>query len=93
MVRTFRDKSTAALFVGKPAKKIPPQIRKRAREKLDMVDQAQSLEDLRVPPANRLDTLKGERADQHSIRINDQWRLCFRWDDGDAFEVEITDYH
>lgn len=93
MIRTFRDKPTAAIFLGKPAKRVPPDIRKRAREKLDMINQAQVLEDLRTPPANRLEALKHARAGQYSVRINDQWRVCFRWEHGDAFEVEIIDYH
>lgn len=93
MIRTFTDKTTAAVFLGKPAKRLPPDIRKRAREKLDMIDQARVLADLRVSPANRLEPLKGERAGQYSIRINRQWRVCFRWEDGDAYDVEITDYH
>lgn len=93
VIRTFGDKSTAAIFLGKPAKRLPPEIRKRAREKLDMINQARVLDDLRMPPANRLESLKGDRAGQHSIRINDQWRVCFRWEAGDAYGVEIADYH
>lgn len=93
MIRTFRDKTAAALFLGKPVKRLPPEIRKRAREKLDMIHNAHSLEDLRVPPANRLEALSGDREGQHSIRINQQWRVCFRWENGEAYEVEITDYH
>jgi len=93
MIRSFRDKGTAALFMGKPVKRLPPEIRKRAREKLDMIHNAHSLEDLRVPPANRLEALSGDREGQHSIRINQQWRVCFRWENGEAYEVEITDYH
>ena len=93
MIRAFRDKATAALFMGRPVKRPPPEIRKRAREKLDMIHNAHPLEDLRVPPANRLEALSGDRAGQHSIRINQQWRVCFRWENGEAYEVEITDYH
>jgi proteic killer suppression protein len=79
--------------MGKPVKRLPPEIRKRAREKLDMIHNAHSLEDLWVPPANRLEALSGDREGQHSIRINQQWRVCFRWENGEAYEVEITDYH
>ncbi|MBK1726336.1 type II toxin-antitoxin system RelE/ParE family toxin [Halorhodospira neutriphila] len=93
MIRTFRDKTTAALFLGKPVKRLPPEIRKRAREKLDMIHNAHALEDLRVPPANRLEALSGDREGQYSIRINQQWRVCFRWENAEAFEVEVTDYH
>lgn len=93
MIRTFRDKSTAALFAGKPPRRVPPDLRKRAREKLDLLHSARTLEDLRVPPANRLESLEGRRNGQHSVRVNDQWRICFQWHDGDAFEVELVDYH
>lgn len=93
VIRTFGDKSTAAIFVGLPVRRLPQEIHKRAREKLDMINQARVLNDLRVPPANRLESLKGDRAAQHSIRINDRWRVCFRWEKGDAYGVEIVDYH
>ena len=84
---------TAAIFVGQPAKRLPPAIRKRAREKLDMLDNAAVLDDLRAPPSNRLEAKKGNRKGQHCIRINDQWRICFEWIEDDAYNVEIVDYH
>jgi proteic killer suppression protein len=93
MIRSFRDKASAALFQGLPPKRLPPDLRKRAREKLDLLHNATRLDDLRLPPANRLEVLSGDRAGQWSIRINGQWRLCFVWRNGDAWNVEITDYH
>jgi len=75
------------------SKRLPPNLVKRALRRLEYVDLATSLDDLRVPPSNRLHRLKGDRAGQHSISINDQWRICFRFIDGDAYDVEITDYH
>ena len=93
MIKTFSDKRTAALFMGIPAKGLPADIRKRAREKLVALSQATVIEDLRAPPSNRLEALKGDRAGQNSIRVNNQWRLCFVWRDGDAYDVEFTDYH
>jgi len=93
MIASFRDKLTAAVFRDQMPKGFPADIAKVARRKLRMLDAAARLDDLRVPPANRLEALSGDRAGQHSIRINDQWRLCFVWKDGNAEEVEITDYH
>ncbi len=93
MVRTFADKRTKAVFEDVPVKGFGPDIRRSERKKLLMLDRSASLADLRVPPGNRLEALKGDRAGQHSIRINDQWRICFVWREGDAYEVEITDYH
>ena len=93
MIKTFADKPTAAIFSGLMVKKLPPAISKRAREKLDMLHRARTLNDLRVPPANRLESLTGDRKRFWSIRINDQWRVCFRFENGDAFDVEIVDYH
>jgi proteic killer suppression protein len=92
-IKTFKDKAAAAAFLGLPVKSLPPAIRKRARAKLEMLHRAASLDDLRIPPANRLEALKGSRAGQHSIRVNDQFRVCFRWTGTDAEEVEIADYH
>ena len=92
-IKSFRDKATAALFLGLPVKGMPPELRKRALAKLVMLDKAGALDDLRVPPGNRLEALKGNRAGQHSIRVNDQFRLCFIWTGTDAGDVEFTDYH
>jgi toxin HigB-1 len=89
----FRDKLTAAVFAGFAPKGFPADIATVARRKLRMLDSAQRLSDLRAPPSNRLEALKGDRAGQHSIRVNGQWRLCFIWHDGNARRVEICDYH
>ncbi|HNO59822.1 MAG TPA: type II toxin-antitoxin system RelE/ParE family toxin [Plasticicumulans sp.] len=93
MIRSFRDKITAALFLGKPPQRVPPDVRKRAREKLDMIDAATTIDALRIPPGNRLEALQGSRFGQWSVRVNDQWRICFRYVDGDAWDVELCDYH
>lgn len=93
MIRTFADKEAEKLWQGTPSRKLPTDIQQVARRKLRMLNNAATLDDLRVPPANRLEALKGDRKGQHSIRINDQWRICFQWKDGDALSVEITDYH
>lgn len=93
MIKSFADKTTAALFSGHRVRRLPPDIQRRAYAKLQALDAADSLDFLRVPPSNRLEALRGDREGQWSIRINDQWRLCFRWDDGDAHDVEVTDYH
>lgn len=93
MIQSFRDKETSHLFQREPIRKIPPEIQRAALRKLWMIDAAQRLDDLKIPPANRLEKLRGNRAGQYSIRINDQWRICFRWDQGNAQDVEITDYH
>jgi proteic killer suppression protein len=93
VIRTFADKRTKAVFEDVPVKGLGPDVRRRTRKKLLMLDRSASLADLRVPPGNRLEALKGDRAGQHSIRVNDQWRLCFIWREGDGYEVEITDYH
>lgn len=93
MIRSFADKRTAAVFAGHTVRGLPHQMQRRARAKLLMIDAAQLLGDLRAPPGNRLKALKGDRRVQHSIRVNDQWRICFRWSDGEAWDVKITDYH
>jgi len=93
MIKTFSDKQTAAVFEGYQVKQLPKEIQSTARRKLKMIDAAPSIASLRVPPGNRLELLKKDRAGQWSIRINDQWRICFCWVDGDATEVEIADYH
>ena len=93
MIRSFRDRETERLFRREPVRKLPPDVRRVALRKLVLLDAAESIEDLRVPPGNRLEKLTGDRAGQQSIRINDQWRVCFRWKEGDAEDVEIVDYH
>ena len=93
MIRSFADKRTAALFAGYSVKAVPNQIQGRARAKLLAVDAAKELDDLRVPPGNRLEALHGDRRGQHSIRVNDQWRICFEWREAAASNVEIVDYH
>jgi proteic killer suppression protein len=93
MIRSFGDAETARLFQREPVKRIPPDVRRSALRKLLILDAVESLDDLRRPPGNRLQKLAGNRAGQFSIRINDQWRICFRWTEGDAHDVQITDYH
>lgn len=93
MIKSFRDKDTDRLFQRQPVRKLGTGVQRVALRKLRMLDAAMSLTDLRVPPGNRLERLRGDRAGQHSIRINDQWRICFRWHAGDAYDVEIVDYH
>jgi len=93
MIRSFRSREAEALFDRQPVRRLPPDIQRSALRKLRMLNRAENLQDLRVPPANRLEALKGERKGQHSIRINEQWRVCFRWEQGDAYDVEIVDYH
>jgi proteic killer suppression protein len=93
VITSFLDKRTAAVFQGLKPKRFPDDVFEAATRKLRLIHRAQDLNDLRVPPGNRLEALKGDRAGQHSIRINDQWWICFVWNDGDAEKVEITDYH
>ncbi len=93
MIKSFHGKDTEKLFNRQYSSKFPSEIRRVALKKLMYLDAADRLEDLKVPPGNRLEKLSGNRHMQHSIRINDQWRICFRWHQGDAYDVEITDYH
>lgn len=93
MIRSFVDKETESLFRNGKSRRLPPDLLRRAILRLNQLDHAVSLDDVRFPPSNRLEALKGERAGQWSLRINDQWRLCFRFEAGDAFDVEIVDYH
>jgi proteic killer suppression protein len=93
MIRTFACRETERLFRDEPSRRLPPDIQQAARRKLLLLDQSRGLADLRFPPGNRLEPLKGSRQGEHSIRVNQQWRICFRWQDGDAFNVEIVDYH
>ena len=93
MIKTFKDRETQGIWEGRRSRRLPNTIQSVARRKLRMLNNARTLDDLRVPPTNRLEALKGKRKGQHSIRINDQWRICFVWSDGDAVNVEIVDYH
>ena len=93
MIKSFRSRETEKVWNGFRSKRLPQGIQQIARRKLRMLNNARSINDLRVPPANRLETLRGNRKGQHSIRINDQWRICFVWIDGNALNVEIVDYH
>lgn len=93
MIKGFKDKEAEKLFHREPSKKLPQDIQHLALRKLRMLNRAIRLEDLRIPPGNRLEPLKGDREGQYSIRINDQWRICFLWQDGEVFQVESVDYH
>jgi len=93
MIKSFRDKETETLFLRHFSRRFPPNLHRIAWRKLAILDATERLDDLRVPPGNHLEKLSRDRAGQHNIRVNDQWRICFRWSDGNAYEVEITDYH
>lgn len=93
MIKSFADKVTAAIFLGEEVRRLEKPIQRAAKRKLAMIEAAPNLDALKVPPGNRLEILKGDRKGQHSIRINSQWRVCFRWDAGHAWDVEIVDYH
>ncbi len=97
MIRSFKDSATEDLFYGRQTKvarkRLPVALRGKAAKKLDALDSAAILEDLRIPPGNRLEALRGDRNGQHSIRINEQYRICFRWTDSGPEEVEVVDYH
>lgn len=93
MIRSFNDREVESIWQGIASRRLPPDIQSVARRKLRMLNAATSLDDLRVLPANRLEALKGNRKGQYSIRINNQWRICFRWSDADVRDVEIVDYH
>jgi proteic killer suppression protein len=93
VIKTFNNDETQKIYQRQRSRKLPSDIQQVALRKLRMINNAVSITDLRVPPANRLEKLSGNRAGQWSIRINDQWRVCFRWKDSDAYEVEIADYH
>ena len=93
MIRSFRDGEAQAVFQRRRSRRLPADLLRVALRKLTMLDAAETIEDLRVPPGNRLERLSGRRAGRYSIRINDQWRICFAWRDGDVYEVEIVDYH
>jgi proteic killer suppression protein len=93
LIKSFGKGLTTRLFARESARKLPASVQRAALRRLLILDAAQRLADLRVPPGNRLERLRGERAGQHSIRVNDRWRICFRWRGGDAYDVEIVDYH
>ncbi|HXY57457.1 MAG TPA: type II toxin-antitoxin system RelE/ParE family toxin [Methylocystis sp.] len=93
MIQSFADPETELIWSGRRSRKLPPDIQAPALRKLRVLNQARALRDLRVPPGNRLEALKGDRAGRHSIRINDQWRICFIWSEGGPSHVTIVDYH
>ncbi|MBW8878684.1 MAG: type II toxin-antitoxin system RelE/ParE family toxin [Acidobacteria bacterium] len=93
MIRSFRDPETERLFLRLGSRRLPPDVLRNALRKLVLLDSAVSIQDLRQPPGNRIEKLTGDREGQHSIRINERWRICFVWKDGDAMDVEIVDYH
>jgi proteic killer suppression protein len=93
VIKTFKDAETQKIYQRERSRKLPSDIQQVALRKLRMINNAINIHDLRVPPANRLEKLSGDRERQYSIRINNQWRICFDWKSGDAFNVEITDYH
>jgi proteic killer suppression protein len=93
VIRSFRSVETERVWSGERSRRLPGDIQATARRKLRYLDQARTLRDLAVPPGNRLEALSGNRTGEHSIRVNDQWRICFVWRDGDAHDVEIVDYH
>ena len=93
MIQSFASKETESVWSGKRSRKLPLDIQDRALAKLSLIDAAETLDDLKVPPSNRLHELDRDRAGQHSVSINMKWRICFRWKDGNAYDVEIVDYH
>ena len=93
MIRSFRDRDTERVFRRLRVRRFAPDVQRAAYRKPLILDAATSLDELRLPPGNRLEKLSGDRRGQHSIRVNAQWRVCFRWEGGDAFDVEIADYH
>lgn len=93
MIRGFVDEETALIWAGRRSRKLPPDIQSAALRKLRLLNQARVLNDLRAPPGNRLEALKGSREGHYSVRINEQWRICFRWSEGGPFNVQIIDYH
>ncbi len=93
MIKSFADRETERIFHREFSRRLPHDIQHRARIKLEVLDAAEVIDDLRIPPSNHLERLFGDREGQHSIRINRQWRICFKWREGDVYEVEIVDYH
>lgn len=93
MIRSFKDPETERVWLGRRSRRMPPSIQNTALRKLRQIDAVANLAELRIPPGNRFEALRGDRKGQHSIRIDDQWRICFKWTDGGAEDVEIADYH
>jgi addiction module HigA family antidote len=93
VIKSFKDRETQTIFTRQRSRRLPSELQQIALRKLRMLNNARTLNDLQVPPANRLEKLVGDRAGQYSIRINERWRVCFAWRDGDAYDVEIVDYH
>jgi len=93
MIESFRCRESEKIFHRQFSKKLPHNIQKIAFRKLRMLNRSSTVQDLRIPPANKLEALSGNRKGQHSIRINDQWRVCFKWENGNAYDIEIVDYH
>ena len=93
VIKSFKDRETQQLFTRQRSRRLPSEIQQVALRKLRMLNNARTLNDLQIPPANRLEKLMGDRVGQYSIRINERWRVCFAWRDGDAYDVEIVDYH
>lgn len=93
MIVGFKDRETARIWAGEYSRRLPTATQEKALMKLRLLNRSQSLDDLRIPPGNRLEKLKGDRRDQYSIRIDQQWRICFGWKEGSAYDVEIVDYH
>jgi proteic killer suppression protein len=93
MIKSFAAEETAKIFRRQFSRRLPPEIQRTARMKLEILDAAEALQDLRIPPSNHLEKLTGDRSGQYSIRVNLQWRICFEWQDGNAYRVEIMDYH
>ncbi|MBP7737511.1 MAG: type II toxin-antitoxin system RelE/ParE family toxin [Spirochaetes bacterium] len=93
MIKSFNSKETERIWKGEPSRKLPADIQGKARMKLRMINNSASLNDLRIPPSNHLESLRGDRKGRYSIRINNQWRICFIWNEGNAYHVEIVDYH
>jgi proteic killer suppression protein len=93
MIKSFKNKETEKVYTREGSNKLPRDIQQSALRKLRMINNAKNINDLRSPPANRLEKLKGDRKGQLSVRINDQWRICFVWQEGEVYEIEITDYH
>lgn len=93
MIKSFASEETARIFRRQFSRRLPPDIQRRAQMKLEILDAAEVIQDLQIPPSNHLEKLTGSRSEQYSIRINVQWRICFEWQDGHAYQVEIVDYH